>query len=269
MEFPDVNFSSVRPAAVAGKFYPGDAQMLRQAVAALLSKVEPSAGLIPKALIVPHAGYVYSGPVAAAGFARLAAGRGLVKRIVLVGPSHYVRFAGIATCSAVAFETPLGRVPVDRALLASVERLPQVKCLDKVHAPEHALEVELPFLQELLPDFTLLPLIVGQASPDEVSQVLEAVWGGSETGVLISSDLSHYHHWAEARKLDAETGESIVALATVGIRSDQACGAIPISGLLQSARRHGLISQILALRNSGDTAGTRDRVVGYGAFSFT
>ncbi len=258
----------MRPAAVAGKFYPGGAAALRQEVRALLTAVTPGKAPGPKAIIAPHAGYVFSGPIAAFAFAEFAGSRGAIKRVIVAGPSHYVGFEGIATSSAAAFETPLGCVAVDREAVAVVEGLRQVKRVDEAHAREHSLEVELPFLQELLGAFSIVPLAVGEASAREVNEVLEAVWGGPETRILISSDLSHYHDWATAARLDAATARMIVALAPEDLGPDRACGATPIGGLLLSAQRHGLRGRLLDLRSSGDTAGTRDRVVGYGAFSF-
>jgi len=267
MESAQTNW--VRPAAVAGRFYPGEAALLRRAVHGFFPVTGARSALEPKALIAPHAGYAYSGPVAASAFANFTRRRGSVRRIILIGPSHYLRFSGIATSSATAFATPLGSVGVDRAAVDELERLPWVRSLETAHDREHALEVELPFLQELLGTFTIVPLTVGEATPEEVREVLESVWGGPETVILVSSDLSHYHGWEEARRLDALTAERILNLDPTTLTPDLACGGVPISGLVQCARSRALQPHLLDLRNSGDTAGTRDRVVGYGAFCFT
>jgi len=234
----------------------------------LLGNAASGAGPAPKALIVPHAGYMFSGPIAASGYARLAPARERIKRVVLVGPSHRVAFEGLATVSVSAFATPLGPVPVDAAGLGQLASLPQVSVNDKAHAHEHALEVQLPFLQTVLGDFALVPLVVWQAEPEAISQVLEAVWGGPETCIIISSDLSHYYAPAVAEQLDKATAAAIEALSPEGISEDGACGRWPICGLLQAARRRGLRARTVDLRNSGETGGPRERVVGYGAFVF-
>ncbi|MGD0261462.1 MAG: AmmeMemoRadiSam system protein B [Verrucomicrobiota bacterium] len=258
----------VRPPAVAGRFYPGDPVELRQLITALLAQAPPATGPAPKALIAPHAGYLYSGPIAASAYAQLIPARDQIKRIVLFGPSHYVALDGLATTSAEAFATPLGIVPVDVEAVRQVRSLPQVREFDEAHAREHSLEVQLPFLQCVLGAFTLVPLAVGEASPEEISQVLDALWDGPETRFVISSDLSHYHDFQTARRLDRATATAIEALKPAGIGDERACGRMPIRGLLQAARRHGLRARTVDLRNSGDTAGPHDRVVGYGAFVF-
>lgn len=259
---------SVRPAAVAGMFYPDARARLAAAVQGYLAEAAPSAGVAPKALIVPHAGYVYSAPVASAAYARLAPLRGVVRRVVLLGPTHRVAVRGLAVPSVRAFATPLGDVPLDRATLERVRALPQVVTSDAAHAQEHALEVQLPFLQSVLGDFELVPFAVGDATPDEVAAVLDAVWGGPETLVVVSSDLSHYHPYAAATRRDRATADAILALDSA-LDHEQACGATPINGLLRVAHRRGLVPSLLDLRNSGDTAGDRARVVGYAAFAFT
>jgi AmmeMemoRadiSam system protein B len=258
---------STRSPAVAGLFYPDDAGTLRAAVHTLLAATAPAAPA-PKAIIAPHAGYVYSGPVAASIYASLIKARDRIRRVVLLGPAHRVAFDGLALSSATAFATPLGEIPLDTAATAQLLMLPQVRLLDAAHRDEHSLEVQLPFLQEVLDDFTLVPLLVGDTSPEEVSEVLDMLWGGEETLIVISSDLSHYHDYATARRLDAATSRAIEALRPQDIGYENACGRIPVGGLLLSARRHGLRAQTLDLRNSGDTAGPRDRVVGYGAYAF-
>lgn len=261
----------VRPAAVAGSFYPGSAPALRAAVAAHLGQsAAPSAagGPAPKLLVVPHAGYVYSGDVAASAYARIAPLRGRVRRVVLLGPTHRVAVHGLAVPTVDAFETPLGRVKVDDAARAAIAGLPQVQPSDRAHAMEHAIEVQLPFLQSVLGEgWQLLPLAVGEATPAEVDAVLERVWGGDETLIVVSSDLSHYLPYAQAVQQDRRTVQRILSFAD-DLQGDEACGCRALNGALRAARRHGLQPALLDLRNSGDTAGGRDRVVGYGAIAF-
>src|SRR5262245_12892777 len=256
----------VRPAAVAGSFYPRDPGRLRAQVDELLAG-PPGVQVDPKALIAPHAGYVYSGGVAAAAFATLRTRAETIERAVVIGPAHYVRLRGLAVPTAAAFETPLGRVPVDQEALAAIADLPFVREADDPHAPEHALEVELPFLQRILPSFALVPLVVGEARPDEVAEVLARLWGGPETVLVISSDLSHYHRYAEAQRLDLETAAAIERGDWGALGPGRACGYLPVGGLLVEAGRRGIPARRLALCNSGDTAGDRDRVVGYGAWA--
>jgi hypothetical protein len=257
-----------RPAAVAGRFYPGRAGELTDAVdwCVKAAQVEPGA-TAPKVLLVPHAGYVYSGPIAGSAYAALAPWAHRIRRVVLLGPTHRVATPGLAAPRASHFETPLGPVPVDQAALAELDDLPQVRVSDAVHAEEHSLEVQLPFLQRLLGSFALVPLAVGRASANEVAEVLERLWGGDETLVVISSDLSHYLPYAQARACDAATIERVLQLDP-DLDHQEACGATPLAGALVAARRHGLAARLLDLRNSGDTAGDRDRVVGYAAVAF-
>jgi AmmeMemoRadiSam system protein B len=256
----------VRPPAVAGTFYPGDPKALRKEILRYLETTLPPEGLRPKGAIVPHAGYVYSGPVAATAYAALAPLRGIARRVVLVGPSHRVPFDGLAIPTAEAFDTPLGRVTIDQDALDRARTFPCVVSLDEAHAHEHSLEVQLPFLQETLGPFELAPFAVGSADGDEVARVIDALWGGSETVVVISSDLSHYHDYETARRLDRATARAIEELRPEQIEYDDACGRDGIRGLLLVARRRGLEVQKVDLRNSGDTAGPRDQVVGYGSF---
>ena len=259
---------TVRPAAVAGMFYPESAMVLEREVGNMLAAAsQRTTAIHPKAIIVPHAGYVYSGPVAASLYALLAALRGTISRVVLLGPTHRVAIAGLALPDCHAFATPLGIVPVDQRAVAAIADLPQVVVSAAAHAQEHSLEVQLPFLQTVLGDFSLLPLAVGEASPQAVAQVLERLWGGDETLIVVSSDLSHYLPYAQARRIDAQTAQAIVDL-DAAIDHRQACGATPINGLLLAARAHSLQGELCDLRNSGDTAGDQARVVGYGAFAF-
>jgi hypothetical protein len=262
---------SVRPPAVAGQFYPDEPATLRELVAACLEGADPGPpeAVLPKAWIVPHAGFVYSGPIAASAYVRLGRFRERVKRVVLIGPSHRVGFRGIAVPTVDAFETPLGRVPLDRDAIARALGVEGVQQLDAAHAREHSLEVQLPFLQTVLADFTLVPLVVGQATGADVARVLEALWGGEETVIVVSSDLSHYLPYDVARRLDADTTLAIEQLAPDSIRQDQACGRLPVQGLLLAARSHGLRPATLDVRSSGDTAGDQRAVVGYGAWAFS
>ena len=257
----------VRPPAVAGRFYPSDPFRLREQIRGLLARKDPQ-GPPPKAVIAPHAGYVFSGPVAAAAFARLGLGRARIRRIVLLGPAHQAPVRSLAVCGADGFATPLGVVPVDPDGLQALLDLPEVATDDGAHAFEHSLEVELPFLQEVLGDFTLVPALVGAAGPLEVAGALERVWGGEETAIVVSSDLSHYLPQTEARQRDRATALAIRDLRPAALDPESACGLRPVQGLLLAAAAHGLRGEILEVRNSGDTAGGKRRVVGYGAFAF-
>jgi MEMO1 family protein len=267
MAEPRSRYVKIRPAAVAGQFYPGDRETLRTSVSRLLAAAPASAAPVPKALIAPHAGYIYSGRIAAEAFATLADAQA-VTRVVLIGPTHYVPVRGIAVPTADAFETPLGRVPVDREALSVLADLPFVVAADAPHGPEHALEVELPFLQALLGSFAVVPLLVGDAVPQQVAEILRRLWGGPETVIVVSSDLSHYHDYATARRLDAATAAAIERGNSESVGPNQACGFLAVAGLLVEAKTRGLAAHRLALCNSGDTAGARDRVVGYGAWMF-
>lgn len=281
---------AIIPAAVAGMFYPADPAELRYTVDKLLAdagktypggfdarafNVMPYANDVsetdsatPKALIAPHAGYVYSGPVAGAAYRLLANARGKISRVVLLGPSHRFAFTGMATTSAQAFETPLGVVPVDHQWLDQAREGPLFGVSDDAHEGEHCLETQLPFLQRVLGDFTIAPIICGRVSGEDVADVLDKLWGGPETVIIVSSDLSHYLDYQTCRALDASTCAAIERLDPVELTPEQACGAAPVNGLLATARRHGMRVETLDLRNSGDTAGPRDRVVGYGAWGF-
>lgn len=274
----------VRSPAVAGMFYPGNARELHASVEALLAEAAVGGSLpkghtvhpctaplgsvqSPKAIIAPHAGYIYSGPVAASVYVRLKPLRGTIQRVVLLGPSHRVGFEGLAVSSADYYETPLGRIAIDKAAVALLDGLRQVRVFDAAHAQEHSLEVHLPFLQTVLGEFRLVPIVVGDADPAQVAEVLERLWGGPETLIVVSSDLSHYHDYDSARRQDAATTRAIEQLRFEDIGYDDACGRAPVSGLLHYARTHGLTVRTIDLRNSGDTAGDRSRVVGYGAYA--
>ena len=256
-----------RQPAVAGAFYPADRPALEHQLAELLREAGEAPASPLKALIVPHAGYMYSGVTAAIAYARLRALRGQVRRVVLLGPSHQVPFPGLAVPSVEAFATPLGSVPLDREGIETALAQPGVQTLDAAHAREHSLETQLPFLQWVLGDFSLVPLVVGSADPDTVAGVLEALWDGPETLVVISSDLSHFHDDATARELDQATARAIETLDPEAIGHDNACGFQPVNGLLRLAERRGDRLTTLDLRNSGDAGAPRERVVGYGAFA--
>lgn len=260
--------TTVRAPAVAGMFYSNNANQLHAQLQDFLKQATVE-GPPPKAIIAPHAGYIYSGPIAASAYARLRAGRDVIERVVLLGPSHRVGFRGVAVSGMNAFATPLGDIPLDHDAIARLRQLPYVGLLEKAHAHEHSLEVHLPFLQEVLGDFKLVPLVVGEAAPEQVGAVLEALWGGPETLIVISSDLSHYHPYEQARRMDEATSHAIESLRYEDIGYEDACGRNPINGLLWIARRKGLHGETIDLRNSGDTAGPRDEVVGYGAYVFT
>ena len=263
----------VRQPAVAGAFYPGLAWALSSDVKALLEQAGHSVvnhaapGQVPKAIIVPHAGYIYSGTTAALAYAQLVPGYCLISRVVLLGPVHRVPVRGLALPSADTFATPLGFIEVDQASVAAIAGLPQVVVSPVAHALEHSLEVQLPFLQSVLDDFKLVPLAVGEASPAEVAEVLEALWGGAETLIVISSDLSHFLPYRTAQIVDQQTVQNILQLNS-SITHEQACGGTPVNGLLLAARQHHLQPQLLGLCNSGDTAGDKGRVVGYASVAF-
>ena len=262
----------IRTPTVAGMFYPSNPKELEASVKYYLTeaaaKFEPAAKSAPKAIIAPHAGYVYSGLTAAAVYNRLAPARDIIKRVVILGPCHRVAVNGLALPSTEVFATPLGEVPLDMDGVASIVALAQVEIFNDTHIEDHSLEVHLPFLQKVLSAFSIVPLIVGQASPEQVTEVLETLWGGPETLILISSDLSHYLAYDRAKTLDDQTRQAIERLDAEALSSEQACGRHSIKGLLQLARQKGLTVKTADVRNSGDTAGTKDRVVGYGSWYF-
>lgn len=260
--------STVKPAAVAGLFYPDDADQLHQQLNAFLANADSSKSddMPPKALIAPHAGYRYSGQIAAQAYARLRPVAAQIRRVILLGPAHRVRLIGIAASSADFFATPFGRIQLDRPALNSVRDLPFVGEADPAFEQEHSLEVHLPFLQTLLPDFQLVPFVVGQTAPANVAKLLDRLWGGRETLIVVSSDLSHFHDYDTARQLDQTTTDNIVNLRFEQIGHGDACGRHPVNGLLYSARQRHMRAETVGLCNSGDTAGNPERVVGYGAY---
>jgi AmmeMemoRadiSam system protein B len=255
----DLQGGRTRPAAVAGLFYSADPVRLQTEVLELLGGAAPASNVMPKALIAPHAGYVYSGRVAGAAFAKLRARAQTITRVVLIGPAHYAHIGGIAVSSVDAFETPLGRVFVDTETCSQIGRFEFVTQTDAPHEPEHALEVELPFLQTVLSSFQLVPLVVGDAAPQEVAHLLRQLWDGPETLIVVSSDLSHYHSYETARRLDLSTAEAIEQGEWVSLGASRACGWVAVAGLLIETQHRGLGAYRLALCNSGDTAGSRDR----------
>jgi len=257
----------IREPAVAGLFYPASAKALHESINHYLG-LATSKGKLPKAIIVPHAGYRYSGEIAANAYHLLKQAAGMIHHVVLVGPSHHSGFRGIAVSGADYFATPLGNVPLDKDKIAAISDLPFVQIRDDAHAQEHSLEVQVPFLQELLDDFLLVPIVAGNATAEQVATVLERLWNGPETLIVVSSDLSHYHDAITARQMDRETSEAIEKLRPDLIDYESACGRVPVNGLLTIAKKLGLKAHTLELKNSGDTAGPKDRVVGYGAYEF-
>lgn len=259
---------AIRQPAVAGVFYPDNKQMLANGIDVLLHTATSAIDhATPKAIIVPHAGYIYSGQTAARAYARLALGRKLIKRVVLLGPVHHVPVRGLALPCVDAFATPLGTVELDQNAIASLAGLSQVELSSAAHDHEHSLEVQLPFLQMVLNDFKLVPLAVGNATSVEVAEVLDALWGGPETVIVVSSDLSHYLPYGMAQAADQETVQHILGMKGA-LTHSQACGATPVNGFILAARRHHLKPELLELCNSGDTAGDKNRVVGYASFAF-
>ena len=260
---------AVRPAAVAGFFYPAEPARLAGEIEEFLeqSAEEPIGPGFPKIIIVPHAGYIYSGAVAAQAWDRLRPGRGIIRRVVIFGPCHRVAVSGMALPGVEALDTPLGRLRVDAEAAAALRGLPDTLDWPAAHAQEHALEVQFPFVQRVLGDVAVLPVVVGDAAPEIVAEAIERLWGGPETVIVISSDLSHFHAYDEARVIDGATVKAILGFDT-SITHQQACGATPVAGALIAARRHGLAPVLLDACNSGDTAGGRDRVVGYASFAF-
>jgi MEMO1 family protein len=261
-----ISSSTVRRPAVAGTFYPDDPVELRAALESFLASTA-APGRLPRAVIVPHAGYIYSGPTAGLAYASLGPEARRLRRILLLGPSHFVWFRGVAAPEAEEFATPLGGVRLDSAALAEVRQLPAVIASDEPHAREHSLEVQLPFLQRVAPNAKVVPLVAGDAAPGEVAAVIDALWDSEDTLIVVSSDLSHYHPYAVAQALDAKTAQDILD-GHEDLKGEQACGCVVLNGLAHALRGRHLRAELIDLRNSGDTAGDRKRVVGYGAFGF-
>jgi AmmeMemoRadiSam system protein B len=263
----------IREAAVAGVFYPAEQTKLALMVDAYTLGAQlyagPKAGL--KAVVGPHAGYKFSGMTAAIAYAPVRFVKHAITRVVLFSPAHRVYVKGVAATGADVFRMPMGDVPVDRAAVDLALEIPGVAINDEAHAPEHGVETHLPFLQSTLehsPGWKLAPFLVGDAEPELVNAILEKLWGGPETLIVVSSDLSHFLPYDDARELDERTARAIVELNPEGLGENSACGKIPLQALLMQAKKRGLKAEQLDLRNSGDTAGSRDKVVGYGAFTF-
>lgn len=257
-----------RPTAVAGSFYPSDPKELSRQVWSFIKHGVVS-NRTPKAIIAPHAGYVYSGPIAGSAYKTLLPLKDTIKKVVLLGPAHRVGFRGIAAPSQDFFSTPLGDIPIDRGAIRTILKFDDVKVFDEAHGEEHSLEVHLPFLQSVIANFSLIPLVVGMATPEAVENVLTELWGGPETLIVISSDLSHYESYERARVLDKDTTINILDFNADKLNDQGACGIYPIRGFLKIAAEKKLTGSMIDLRNSGDTAGSKDRVVGYGAYVFS
>lgn len=258
----------IRQPCVAGYFYPKDPRELQETVNSLLELAEDQGVPTPKAIIAPHAGYIYSGPIAATIYKTLMPHKKNIKHVVLLGPAHRVGFDGIAVTKADSFATPLGNIPIDQEAIDKATELVNVKVYEHAYDMEHSLEVQLPFLQTILDQFTLVPCVVGNADPHTVAELIEKLWGNEETLIVISSDLSHYYDYQTAQQLDKSATAAILELAPEKLNNNQACGRLPIKGLLIAAKHKGLTAKVLDLRNSGDTAGDKSRVVGYGAYHF-
>ena len=260
--------NKIRQPAVAGMFYPADKQSLKNDIHQYLNKVSVEQKENPKAIVVPHAGYIYSAPIAASAFKQIIPYKDKIKRVVLLGPSHRIAFTGLAVPESDVFNTPLGNIPIDQKSIQLLSGLPQVIVSDQAHRQEHSLEVQLPFLQEILGEFSLIPLVVGDADRFEVAEVINRLWGDEHTLIVISTDLSHFHEYNEAKQLDRATSDAIVNLKPDLIGYDDACGRNGLKGMMTVAEEKNLSVDILDLRNSGDTAGDKNRVVGYGAYVF-
>jgi len=260
--------SQVRQPAVAGMFYPADKITLEKDIQQYLDEANYGRDIIPKAIVVPHAGYVYSGPIAASAYKQIIPIKDKINRVVLLGPSHRVAFSGLAVPESDIFNTPLGDIPIDKNGIHLLDELPQVITSDRAHQEEHSLEVQLPFLQEILGDFSLIPIVVGEAERHEVAEVINRLWGDEHTLIVISTDLSHYHEYTEAKRIDRLTSDAIINIKPDLISYDDACGRNGLKGMLTVAKEKKLTVDILDLRNSGDTAGDKSRVVGYGAYVF-
>jgi len=258
----------IRPPAVAGMFYPADKDTLHHDVQHYLQQATNNTDTLiaPKAIVVPHAGYIFSGPIAASAYRQLIPLKDKINRVVLLGPCHRIAFQGLAAPEATSFNTPLGNIPIDQDSIQQLTDLPQLIISEQAHRDEHSLEVQLPFLQEVLDDFSLIPLVVGDTSQQQVAEVIEKLWGDEHTLIVISSDLSHYHDYQQAQQLDQSTSNAITNLQPELIDYEDACGRNGLKGMLAVAQHKQLSVNLLDLRNSGDTAGDKERVVGYGAY---
>lgn len=261
-----INDSRIREPAVAGLFYPAAATVLQAQVDGLLAAAKPPAGAQPRAIVVPHAGYIYSGAAAAEAYAQLAPWREHIKRVVILGPPHRVPMRGLALSSATAFATPLGELALDTQAESCWAAAQDVAVNDRAHAPEHSIEVQLPFLQTVLGDIRILPLLVADTAPARLAELLAPCWERADTLLVISTDLSHFLDYEAARRRDHDTDEAIMGLDATCIGPEQACGCRPLNGLLHLAANRAAHIERVALCNSGDTAGSHDRVVGYAAY---
>lgn len=259
--------SKIRRPAVAGMFYPADEDVLKHDIHDYLAQANDAHEQGLKAIVVPHAGYMYSGPIAASAYKQIIPLKNKINRVVLLGPSHRVAFRGLAVPESDTFNTPLGNIPIDQEGIQQLADMSQVIVSDQAHSEEHSLEVQLPFLQEILSEFTLIPIVVGDAEEHEVAEVIKRLWGDEHTLIVISTDLSHYHEYYDAKKRDRATSDAIENLKTNLIGYEDACGRNGLKGLLVVAQEKGLSVEVLDLRNSGDTAGDKGRVVGYGAYA--
>ena len=260
--------NQIRQPAVAGMFYPADKQSLKDDIQQYLNQAHVEQKTTPKAIVVPHAGYIYSGPVAASAYKQIIPLKDKINRVVLLGPSHRVAFSGLAVPESDVFNTPLGNIPIDQKGIQLLAGMSQVIASDQAHREEHSLEVQLPFLQEILGEFSLIPLVVGEADRFEVAEVIDKLWGDEHTLIVISTDLSHFHEYNEAKQLDRATSDAIVNLKPDLIGYEDACGRNGLKGMMTAAEEKNLSVELLDLRNSGDTAGDKNRVVGYGAYVF-
>jgi AmmeMemoRadiSam system protein B len=258
-----------RSAAVSGLFYPDEPQILRDTIDTLLSQsaIKEQSTQV-KAIIAPHAGYQYSGLTAARVYKQLQTLRDRIQRVVLLGPSHRVAFEGMALTEADFFETPLGQIKVNKDDYPQLLAMENMFVFEQAHVAEHCIEVQLPFLQRILNNFTIIPIVVGIADPHSVSNIIESLWGGDETLFVISSDLSHYQSYESAQQTDNETSRAILDLDFNAIQPNNACGCMAVNGLLNFAHRHPLTVKLIDQCNSGDTAGDKDKVVGYGSYLF-
>jgi len=261
------NALNLRIPAHAGQYYPADAGFLEKVVDEYLTD-GGTVSEIPKAVIAPHAGFIHSGRIAGKAFAVWKAQEVRARRVVLIGPSHYYDFPGIALPDSTRFQTPLGEVQVDPAADDLKRKFRYVRVFEAAHYPEHALEVLLPFLQRAVPGAKIVPLITGRTEMSQVSAVIEEIWGGADTLLVISSDLSHNHPYEIAQKVDRQTARAIVEFDFSRLTADQACAYQAMRGFLKAAIRKEMRCSLLELRNSADASGDMSLVTGFGAFHF-
>ena len=257
----------IKQADVAGMFYPGEEASLRQMVDGFIQKAL-SFDLRPRAIIAPHAGYIYSGSIAGTAYKTIAAVRDQIENVIIMSPAHRFYLRGIALHMADAFATPLGNIPVNIGIVKKIKQFSSVQWEERSFIQEHGLETHLPFIQRAFkPGIKIVPMIVGECQESEVAEILESVWEDPRNFVIISSDLSHFHSYADAKKLDRNTVDLIQNLDSQSLDTEFACGHYPICGLLNLARNRKLKIKALDIRSSGDTAGSKESVVGYGSFA--